>query len=97
MYSDVESFKEYILELEHELEPVARDQGWIVCGSKWPLISDMNIIMLYQTFDQKFFGNFLICIGLCNDHKVLMGTGHCPLLLLFFKFLLGKLVFQEFK
>ena len=26
MYSDVESFKEYFLELEHELEAVARDQ-----------------------------------------------------------------------
>ena len=93
VYSDVESFKAYFLDLEHELEAVARDQeaGQSVVA-EWPFdIWYEDIIMnIFEHLRAKDFGNFLICIGLCNDHKVLVNEA----LLIFFKFLLGKLVFQ---
>ena len=60
--------------------------------AEWPFdIWYEDIIMnIFEHLRAKDFGNFLICIGLCNDHKVLVNEA----LLIFFKFLLGKLVFR---
>ena len=42
--------------------------------AEWPfdIWYEDIIVNIFEHLRAKDFGNFLICIGFCNDHKVLM-------------------------